>query len=195
MTSCTPDRPRSRSERRNSVQNTSVSLSPTSLPRTSRRPSADTPVAITTARETTRPPTRALQYVASRNTYGKVMCSSGRDRHNPTSASSSAQIRDTSLLLIPDSTPSAATRSSTLRVLTPSTHACITTACSATSIRRRGASSEGKNDPCRSFGIFTVRSPVVVATSLSRVPLRTAVDTARGSASPQAANRGRPLMR
>ena len=32
-----------------------------SQPRTSRRPSADTPVAITTARDTTRPPTRALQ--------------------------------------------------------------------------------------------------------------------------------------
>ncbi len=46
--------------------------------RTSRRPSADTPVAITTAWETTRaplpylsPPTRSLQYVASRNTYGE----------------------------------------------------------------------------------------------------------------------------
>jgi hypothetical protein len=75
-------------------------------------------------------------------------------------------------LLTPDSTPSAATRSSTLRVDTPSTQACITTACSATSMRRRGASSDGKNDPERTFGIFTVRSPAVVATSLSRVPLR-----------------------
>ena len=75
-------------------------------------------------------------------------------------------------LAVPDSTPRAATRSSTLRVLTPSTQACITTACRATSMRRRGASSEGKNDPVRTLGIFTVRSPVAVASSLSRVPLR-----------------------
>src|SRR3954447_16491948 len=89
-----------------------------------------------------------------------------------TSPSRPAQIRLTSLLLIPDPTPSAATRSSTLQVDTPSTQACITTACSATSIRRRGASRDGKNDPARTFGIFTVRSPAEVATSFSRVPLR-----------------------
>ena len=46
------------------------------------------------------------------------------------------------------------------------------TACSATSTRRRGQSSDGKNDPERTFGILTVMSPVAVATSLSRVPLR-----------------------
>ena len=45
----------------NSVQNVSVSLSPTAQPRTSRCPSAATPVATTTAWETTRPLIRALQ--------------------------------------------------------------------------------------------------------------------------------------
>jgi hypothetical protein len=61
VTSCTPERPRSRSPCRKSVQKTSVSLSPTATPSTSRRPSAETLMAMTTARETTRPPTRALQ--------------------------------------------------------------------------------------------------------------------------------------
>ena len=44
--------------------------------------------------------------------------------------------------------------------------------CNATSMRRRGLSSAGKNDPVRTFGIFTVKSPAVVVTVLSRVPLR-----------------------
>ena len=61
ITSCTPARPRSRSPRRKSVQNALDSLSPTADPSTSRRPSADTPVAITTAWDTTRPFRRALQ--------------------------------------------------------------------------------------------------------------------------------------
>ncbi len=39
-------------------------------------------------------------------------------------------------------------------------------------MRRRGASSAGKNDPVRIFGIRTVTSPVAVVTSLSRWPLR-----------------------
>nr|WP_309074953.1 hypothetical protein [Streptomyces sp. NWU339] len=43
---------RPRNERRNSVQNASVSLSPTMTPRTSRPPSSVTPVAMTTAWET-----------------------------------------------------------------------------------------------------------------------------------------------
>ena len=75
---------------------------------------------MTTAWETTRPATRALQYVASRNTYGNGWASSGRVRHAATSASRPAQIRDTSLLLTPVP-PIATTRSSTRRVLTPST--------------------------------------------------------------------------
>src|SRR5581483_1024818 len=53
MTSCTPARPRVRSDRRKAVQNAPSSLSPTSKPRTSRCPSAATPVATTTAWETT----------------------------------------------------------------------------------------------------------------------------------------------
>jgi len=36
------------------------------------------------------------------------------------------------------------------------------TACSALSIRRRGSSSEGKNEPDRSLGILTAMSPDVV---------------------------------
>ena len=58
------------------------------------------------------------------------------------------------------------------------------TACSATSIRRRGASSVGKNDPVRVLGIFTVRSPAVVETILSRVPLRWVVRAAVRSCGP-----------
>ena len=61
MTSCTPPSPRAFRPRRNAVQNAPSSLSPTSKPSTSRRPSAVTPVAITTAWETTRRLTRALQ--------------------------------------------------------------------------------------------------------------------------------------
>ncbi|MEY9997208.1 hypothetical protein ABIE67_009327, partial [Streptomyces sp. V4I8] len=52
MTRRTPDRPRSRKERRNSDQNASLSLSPTAVPRTSRPPSSVMPVAMTTAWET-----------------------------------------------------------------------------------------------------------------------------------------------
>ena len=97
----------------------SFSVSPTSKPNTSRRPSADTPVAMTTAWDTTRRLTRAVQYVASKNTYRNAMSSNGRSRNAPTSSSRSAQMRDTSDLEIPESAPSAFTRSSTLRVETP----------------------------------------------------------------------------
>ena len=61
MTSWTPPSPRAFRPRRNAVQNAPSSLSPTSKPKTSRRPSAVTPVAITTAWETTRRFTLALQ--------------------------------------------------------------------------------------------------------------------------------------
>ena len=61
MTSCTPLSPRAFDDRRNAVQNAPSSESPTSNPRTSRRPSAVTPVAITTAWDTTRRSTLALQ--------------------------------------------------------------------------------------------------------------------------------------
>ncbi|MCW2570964.1 MAG: ATPase associated with various cellular 5 [Frankiales bacterium] len=89
-------------------------------PRTSLLPSALTPVAITTAWDTTRWLIRTLQLVASRNTYGNAMCSNVRVRQIATSASSCAQILLTSLLLIPVP-PIAITRSSTRRVETPST--------------------------------------------------------------------------
>lgn len=46
------------------------------------------------------------------------------------------------------------------------------TACRATSIRRRGSSRLGKNEPDRSLGILTSTSPAVVDTVLGRVPAR-----------------------
>jgi hypothetical protein len=61
MTSWTPASPRAFRPRRNAVQNAPSSESPTSNPRTSLRPSAVTPVAITTAWDTTLRLTRALQ--------------------------------------------------------------------------------------------------------------------------------------
>jgi len=48
----------------------------------------------------------------------------------------------------------------------------ITTAYNATSIRRRGANNEGKERPGPQLGIFTIKSPAVVETLFSRVPLR-----------------------
>jgi|BarGraNGADG00212_1021973.scaffolds.fasta_scaffold07736_3 hypothetical protein len=39
-------------------------------------------------------------------------------------------------------------------------------------MRRRGVNNAGKKDPVRVLAIFTVRSPLVVETVLSRVPLR-----------------------
>ncbi|SNT52487.1 hypothetical protein SAMN05216252_13411 [Actinacidiphila glaucinigra] len=59
--SWTPVRPRVRKERRKPVQSTASSLSQTAKPRISRRPSALTPVPITTACETTRWLTWAFQ--------------------------------------------------------------------------------------------------------------------------------------
>ena len=53
MTSFTPVSPRALRSPRNSVQNVSFSESPTSTPSTSRRPSWRSPVAITTALDTT----------------------------------------------------------------------------------------------------------------------------------------------
>lgn len=60
-TSWTFSRPRARSERRNFVQNSFDSLSPTITPRISRCPVAEIPVAMTTACEAIRWLTRALQ--------------------------------------------------------------------------------------------------------------------------------------
>ena len=48
----------------------------------------------------------------------------------------------------------------------------MTTANSAWSIRRRRSSRHGKNDPVRSFGIRSSRSPAVVVSIRGRVPLR-----------------------
>ena len=84
----------------------------------------------------------------------------------------SLQIRETVDLEIPDSLPRALTRSSTLRVETPSIHAWQITAYRALSTLRRGWSREGKNDPVRSLGMASSTSPAVVATVLGLVPLR-----------------------
>ena len=62
------------------------------------------------------------------------------------------QMRDTSDLEIPDSAPSAATRSSIERVETPATYASITTAHKAPSMRRRGSSIDGKKLPFPAWG-------------------------------------------
>jgi hypothetical protein len=61
MTSLTPRRPRRVSLRRNSVQIGSASDVPISRPRTSRRPSVFTPMAMMTATDTIRPPRRTLR--------------------------------------------------------------------------------------------------------------------------------------
>ncbi len=61
---------------------------PTAQPRTSRRPSALTPVAITTACETTGALRRTSQKAASKKTYGNGCSSSGRPRQVATSVSS-----------------------------------------------------------------------------------------------------------
>src|SRR5262249_42154696 len=68
ITSLTPRSPRPVRERRNLVQNGSASDGPTSMPRTSRRPSAFAPTAIITATDMILPPSRTLTYVASIHT-------------------------------------------------------------------------------------------------------------------------------
>ena len=62
---------------------------------------------------------RTLQNVASQKTYGNSVWAKLRVRNASISLSRPAQIRETSDLEIPVSTPIAATRSSTLRVDTP----------------------------------------------------------------------------
>ena len=100
------------------------------------------------------------------------MRSRRRDRTSCTPSSISLQILETVDLEIPDSLPRARTRSSTLRVETPSIQAEQITAYRALSTLRRGWSREGKNDPVRSLGIASSTSPAVVATVLGLVPLR-----------------------
>ena len=89
-----------------------------------------------------------------------------------TPSSMSLQIRETVERLIPDSLPRALTRSSTLRVETPSIQAEQITAYRALSTLRRGWSRDGKNEPVRSLGMASSTSPAVVATVLGLVPLR-----------------------
>ena len=84
----------------------------------------------------------------------------------------SLQILETVDLEIPDSLPRALTRSSTLRVETPSIQAEQITAYRALSTRLRGDSRDGKNDPCRSLGMARSTSPAVVASFLGRLPFR-----------------------
>ena len=100
------------------------------------------------------------------------MRSRRRDRNSCTPSSMSLQIRETVEREMPDSLPRALTRSSTLRVDTPSIHAWQITAYRALSTLRRGWSRDGKNDPVRSLGMAGSTSPAVVATVLGLVPLR-----------------------
>ncbi len=87
MTSWTPCRPRSRNEPRNSFQNTRVSASPTLQPQ-----HFSMTVGGDTSGNDNRlgydpPRMRALQYVASRKTYGVAWASNGRVRNASTSVS------------------------------------------------------------------------------------------------------------
>ena len=58
------------------------------------------------------------------------------------------------------------------------------TANNAWSTRRRRSSSDGKNDPVRSLGIRSSRSPAVVVKVRGRLPLRSAVRSADRSHGP-----------
>ena len=100
------------------------------------------------------------------------MRSSDRARNSCTPSLMSLQIRETVEREMPDSLPRALTRSSTLRVETPSIQAEQITAYRALSTLRRGWSREGKNEPVRSLGMASSTSPAVVATVLGLVPLR-----------------------
>lgn len=71
ITSFTTRRPRRVSLRWNSVQIGSASEVPISRPRTSRRPSVFTPMAMITATETIRPPRRTFRQVASIQRQGR----------------------------------------------------------------------------------------------------------------------------
>jgi hypothetical protein len=51
----------------------------------------------------------------------------------------------------------------------------ITTASSARSMRRRGSSNAGKNEPSRSFGMRSSTSPALVDSSRDQDPLRCVV--------------------
>ena len=113
-----------------------------------------------------------MQVGGIEDTYGNAVWCSGRSRNAATCSSNPAQIRDTSDFEMPDPIPSAATRSSTALVETPFTHASITTAYRAWSIRRRRSRMTGKNEPCRSFGIRSSTSPACVATNRGRDPFR-----------------------
>ena len=153
-----------------------------SSPSTRRSPVAATPVATSAAIEVTRPASRTLTYVASSHRYGYDSSASERLRKASTSVSSAAQIRLTSLLNI-EAIPSASTRSSTRRVLTPSTYASDTTARRARSARRLGSSSDGKYEPSRTRGIDSSSVPTRVSQRRSRYPFRL-VSRRSGSRSP-----------
>lgn len=92
-------------------------------------------------------------------------------RNTATSSSMPAQIRDTVDFDTPDSQPSARTRSSTFLVEVPVVYAVMITPHRALSTRRRGSSSDGKNDPTRTFGIRSSTSPAGVDSNRLRLPL------------------------
>lgn len=52
------------------------------------------------------------------------------------------------------------------------TYASMTTAYKAWSIRRRGANTDGKNEPARSLGIDSDMSPAFVVNTRGRDPFR-----------------------
>ena len=120
ITSCTPERPRATSDRKNAVQPAPSSVVNTSTPSTSRCPSTFTPVAMTHATFTIRPPSRTFWVSASTHTYVYGPASKGLVRNASTITSRDLASSLTCDLEIP-SIPIVATTSSTRRVLTPST--------------------------------------------------------------------------
>lgn len=114
-----------------------------SNPSTRRSPLAAIPTATRAAIDTTLPASRTLRYVASSQRYGKAASVSGRQRNRSTSASRAAQIRLTSLLLMP-SMPMA----------------------------RRGSSRLGRYEPSRTRGTARSTVPTLVSQRRSRYPLR-----------------------
>ena len=120
MTSCTPDRPRFFNPVRNARQNTSSSLSPTSRPRISRRPCSVTPVATTTALDTTMAVLGAHVQVGRVQVHvreGGVVQAAGAERPDALVQPGADPARPRSWRS--PTRPAPTTRSSTLRVDTP----------------------------------------------------------------------------
>ena len=145
------------------------------IPRTSRYPSALTPVATITATLTTRPAPRTFIVNASAATNVYRPSCGGRVRHAATCSSRSFAMTDTCDFDRPV-IPSVRTSLSIRRVLTPSRWQVATTVVSTASAWRcRSSSHSGKNVPSRTLGIAMSIVPTRVSRSRWRYPLRVLV--------------------